>query len=417
MYTSLNLTVPSEILSQSDPSEIFGKEGIFQGIKKQIVNKILEKEMESHIGYEKHSKNEKYSDNRRNGNYEKTLIDPEGRKLTVEVPRDRDGEFEPQLIPKGVRKFEGFDDKVISLYARGMTIREIQGHLEELYATKVSSELISKVTDGILEEVTAWQNRALDNVYPIMYLDCIHVKARDNHVIINKAVYLAIGVNMEGKKELLGIWIGKNEGCKFWMQVVTELKNRGVAQIYVACVDGLKGFPEAINSIFPKTIVQLCIVHMVRNSVKYVSYKDLKAVTADLKAVYSAINEAEGLRELQNFAKKWDEKYPVIFDIWQRNWSGIAPFFSFPEDIRKAIYTTNAIESTNRQIRKIIKNKGVFPDDKSIQKIIFLALTNASKKWTMPIKNWAMALNQFAILCDTNLQNWANGEIVLTQKI
>ncbi|EER21211.1 transposase, Mutator family [Rickettsia endosymbiont of Ixodes scapularis] len=224
-------------------------------------------------------------------------------------------------------------------------------------------------------------------------------------------------MNIEGKKELLGIWIGKNEGSKFWMQVVTELKNRGVEQIYVACVDGLKGFPEAINSVFPKTTVQLCIVHMVRNSVKYVSYKDLKLVTADLKAVYSAINEAEGLRELQNFAKKWDEKYPVIFDIWQRNWSGIAPFFSFPEDIRKAIYTTNAIESTNRQIHKIIKNKGVFPDDKSIQKIIFLALTNASKKWTMPIKNWAMALNQFAILCDTNLQNWANGEIVLTQKI
>lgn len=407
--------VVSEILSQSDPSEIFGKEGIFQEIKKQIVNKILEKEMESHIGYEKHSKNTKESDNRRNGNYEKTLIDPEGRKLIVEVPRDREGEFEPQLIQKGVRRFEGFDDKVISLYARGMTIREIQGHLEELYATKVSSELISKVTDGILEEVTAWQNRALDSVYPIMYLDCIHVKARDNHVIINKAVYLAIGVNMEGKKELLGIWVGKNEGSKFWMQVVTELKNRGVEQIYVACVDGLKGFPEAINSIFPKTIVQLCIVHMVRNSVKYVSYKDLKSVTADLKAVYSAINEAEGLRELQNFAKKWDGKYPVIFDIWQRNWSGIAPFFSFPEDIRKAIYTTNAIESTNRQIRKIIKNKGVFPDDKSIQKIIFLALTNASKKWTMPIKNWAMALNQFAILCDTNLQNWANGEIILTQ--
>lgn len=275
--------VVSEILSQSDPSEIFGKEGIFQEIKKQIVNKILEKEMESHIGYEKHSKNTKESDNRRNGNYEKTLIDPEGRKLVVEVPRDREGEFEPQLIPKGVRRFEGFDDKVISLYARGMTIREIQWHLEELYATKVSSELISKVTDGILEEVTAWQNRALDSVYPIMYLDCIHVKARDNHVIINKAVYLAIGVNMEGKKELLGIWIGKNEGAKFWMQVVTELKNRGVEQIYVACVDGLKGFPEAINSIFPKTIVQLCIVHMIRNSVKYVSYKDLKSVTADLK--------------------------------------------------------------------------------------------------------------------------------------
>ena len=409
--------VVSEILSQSDPSEIFGKEGIFQEFKKQIVNKILEKEMESHIGYEKHFKNEKDSYNRRNGHYDKTLIDSEGRKLSIEVPRDREGEFAPLIIPKGARKFEGFGDKVISLYARGMTIREIQGHLEELYSTKVSPELISKVTDGILEEVTAWQNRALDSIYPIVYLDCIYVKGRDNQVIINKAVYLAIGVNIEGKKELLGIWIGKNEGSKFWMQVVTELKNRGVEQIYVACVDGLKGFPEAINSIFPKTIVQLCIVHMVRNSVKYVSYKDLKAVTADLKAVYSAINEAEGLRELQNFAKKWDEKYPVIFDMWQRNWSGIAPFFSFPEDIRKAIYTTNAIEATNRQIRQIIKNKGVFPDDKSIQKIIFLALTNASKKWTMPIKNWAMALNQFAILCDTNLQNWANGEIVLTQRI
>jgi putative transposase len=409
--------VVSELLSQSDPSEIFGKDGIFQELKKQLVNKILEKEMESHIGYEKHSKTEKESDNRRNGNYEKTILDEEGRKLRVEIPRDRDGEYEPILIPKGVRKFEGFDDKLISLYARGMTTREIQGHLEELYSTKVSADLISKVTDGVLEDANAWQNRPLDSIYPMMYLDCIYVKARDNHVIINKAVYLAVGVNMEGKKELLGIWVGKNEGAKFWLQIVTELKNRGVEQIYVACVDGLKGFPEAINSIFPKTIVQLCIVHMVRNSVKYVSYKDLKSVTADLKKIYSAINEAEALRELQNFSKKWDDKYPVIFDIWQRNWSGIAPFFSFPDEIRKAIYTTNAIESINRQIRKIIKNKGVFPDDKSIQKIIFLALTNAQKKWTMPIKNWAMALNQFAILCDTNLQNWANGEIILTQRI
>lgn len=407
----------SEILSQSDPSEIFGKGGIFEELKKRLVNKILEQEMESHIGYEKHSKTEKESDNRRNGNYEKTILDEEGRKLRVEVPRDRDGEYEPILIPKGVRKFEGFDDKLISLYARGMTTREIQGHLEELYSTRVSAELISKVTDGVLEDANAWQNRSLDNIYPIMYLDCIYVKARDNHVIINKAVYLSVGVNLEGKKELLGIWIGKNEGAKFWLQIVTELKNRGVEQIYVACVDGLKGFPEAINSVFPKTIVQLCIVHMVRNSVKYVSYKDLKSVTTDLKKIYSAINEAEALRELQNFSKKWDDKYPVIFDIWQRNWPGIAPFFSFPDEIRKAIYTTNAIESINRQIRKIIKNKGVFPDDKSIQKIIFLALTNASKKWTMPIKNWAMALNQFAILCDTNLQNWTNGESILTQKI
>lgn len=400
--------VVSELLSQSNPSEIFGKDGIFQELKKQLVNKILEKEMESYIGYEKHSKDKKEFENRRNGSYEKTIIDEDGRNITVDIPRDREGEFEPLLIPKGVRQFKGFDEKVISLYARGMTTREIQGHLEEIYSTKVSAELISKVTDGVLEDIISWQNRPLDSIYPIIYLDCIYVKGRDNHTIINKAVYIAIGVNMEGKKELLGIWVGKNEGSKFWMQVVTELKNRGVEKIYVACVDGLKGFPEAINSVFPKTIVQLCIVHMVRNSTKYVSYKDLKSVTADLKRIYTAINEAEGIRELQNFSKKWDGKYPVISDMWQRLWSGIAPLFIFPEGIRKAIYTTNTIESANRQIRKIIKNKGVFPDDKSIQKIIFLALTNAQKKWTMPIKDWSVALNQFAILCGTDDQKWAN---------
>jgi len=413
--------VVSELLSQNNPSEIFGKDGIFQELKRQLVNKILEKEMESYIGYEKHSKDEKESENRRNGSYEKTIIDEDGRNITVDVPRDREGEFEPLLIPKGVRQFKGFDEKVISLYARGMTTREIQGHLEEIYSTKVSAELISKVTDGVLEDIISWQNRPLDSIYPIIYLDCIYVKGRDNHTIINKAVYIAIGVNMEGKKELLGIWVGKNEGSKFWMQVVTELKNRGIEKIYVACVDGLKGFPEAINSVFPKTIVQLCIVHMVRNSIKYVSYKDLKSVTADLKKIYTAINETEGIRELQNFSKKWDEKYPVISDMWQRLWLGIALLFSFPEGIRKAIYTTNTIESANRQIRKIIKNKGVFPDDKSIQKIIFLALTNAQKKWTMPIKDWSVALNQFAILCGTDDQKWenvdqrwTNSDIILT---
>ena len=299
------------------------------------------------------------------------------------MPRDREGEFAPQLVPKGVRRFSGFDDKVISLYARGMTMSEIQGHLEEIYQTEISKDLISTITDGVIDEVTKWQNRSLDSVYPILYLDCINVKSRDNNTIINKAAYLALAVTMEGKKELLGIWIGKNEGSKFWMQVVTELKNRGVEQIYVACVDGLKGFPEAINSIFPRAIVQLCIVHMVRNSVKYVSYKDLKLVTADLKKIYMANTEEMAHFELKQFAAKWDNKYPVISDIWQRNWAGIIPFFAFPTEIRKVIYTTNAIESVNRQIRKIIRNKGVFPDDKSIQKIIFLALRNAAKKWTI----------------------------------
>jgi putative transposase len=388
-----------ELLSQANPTEIFGKDGLFTQLKKQMVERILESELEHELGYSKHSKEVKDSDNRRNGSYEKSIIDENGRKITVEVPRDRNGEFEPQLLPKGVRRFNGFDEAVISLYARGMTMSEIQGHLEEIYSTEVSKELISTITDGVMEEVVRWQNRLLDRVYPILYLDCIHVKAKDNNSIINKAVYLAIAVTMEGRKELLGIWIEKSEGAKFWMQVVTELKNRGVEQIYVACVDGLKGFPEAINSIFPKTTIQLCIVHMVRNSVKYVSYKDLKEVTADLKKIYTSATEENAELSLMEFAEKWDNKYPVIADIWRRNWSGIIPFFAFPEEIRKAIYTTNTIESANRQIRKIIKNKGVFPDDKSIQKIVYLALRNAAKKWTMPVRDWSLALNQFEILC------------------
>ncbi|WP_342271000.1 IS256 family transposase [Candidatus Tisiphia endosymbiont of Parasteatoda lunata] len=273
-----------ELLSKADPSELFGRDGLFQQLKKQIVEKILASELDHELGYSKHSKMPKVDNNRRNGSYEKTVIDGDGRKLTVEVPRDREGEYNPQLIPKGLRRFNGFDEKVISLYGRGMTVSEIRGHLEEIYQTDVSGDLISTITDGVIEEVTRWQNRCLDRVYPILYLDCIYVKSRDNHIVINKAVYLALAVNIEGKKELLGIWIGKNEGAKFWMQVVTELKNRGIEQIYVACVDGLKGFPEAITSVFPSTIVQLCIVHMVRNSVKYVSYKDLKEVTSDLKS-------------------------------------------------------------------------------------------------------------------------------------
>ncbi|WP_250311674.1 IS256 family transposase [Rickettsia endosymbiont of Oedothorax gibbosus] len=388
-----------ELLSKADPSELFGRDGLFQQLKKQIVEKILASELDHESGYSKHSKMAKVDNNRRNGSYEKTVIDGDGRKLTVEVPRDREGEYNPQLIPKGLRRFNGFDEKVISLYGRGMTVSEIRGHLEEIYQTDVSGDLISTITDGVIEEVTRWQNRCLDRVYPILYLDCIYVKSRDNHIVINKAVYLALAVNIEGKKELLGIWIGKNEGAKFWMQVVTELKNRGIEQIYVACVDGLKGFPEAISSVFPSTIVQLCIVHMVRNSVKYVSYKDLKEVTSDLKQIYTANNDEMARLKLQQFGVKWDKKYPVISDIWQRNWSGIIPFFAFPEENRKVIYTTNTIESVNRQIRKIIKNKGVFPDDKSIQKIIFLSLQNAAKKWTMPIKDWSLALNQFEILC------------------
>lgn len=390
----------SELLKEADPSELFGKEGVFAQLKSRMVNQVLEAEMEDHLGYNKHSKDVKPAGNRRNGFYQKTVLDENGSEIELNVPRDRDAEFEPQIIPKGVRQFKGFDDKVISLYGRGMTMREIQSHLQEIYSTEVSPELISKVTDKVIDDVEAWQNRALDSVYPIIYFDCIHIKTRDNGVVCNKAVYLALGVNIEGKKDILGMWISHNEGAKFWMQVINEIKNRGVNQICIVCVDGLKGFPDAINAIFPKTIVQSCIVHMVRNSMKYVSYKDYKEVAADLKLIYTAINEKQALEQLESFAKKWDSKYPVISSMWRDKWAVINPLFDFPDDIRKAIYTTNAIEAVNRQIRKIIKNKGVFPDDKSIMKILFLALTNAAKKWTMPIKDWPMALNQFHILCE-----------------
>jgi putative transposase len=387
--------IVSTLLKKANPEDFFSKGGIFQQLKKQLVERILESELNHELGYPKHSKDVKQTDNSRNGSYSKTLIDEEGNKIPIDVPRDREGKYSPQFIPKGVRRFEGFDEKVISLYARGMTVREIRDHLEELYQTSISPDLISTITNGVLEEVNTWQTRPLDNIYPVLYLDCIHVKSRENHTVINKAVYLAIGINIEGKKELLGIWISKNEGSKFWMQVCTELKTRGVKKIYVACVDGLKGFPEAINSIFPKTIVQLCIVHMVRNSLKYVSYKDRKELIGDLKNIYSSINEEEAVEYLCSLGEKWDEKY----------WSSIIPLFTFPPEIRKAIYTTNIIESANRQIRKIIKNKGVFPDDSSIKKIIFFSLRNASKKWTMPIKNWPLALNQFELLCGEMADN------------
>lgn len=402
-------TLVKKLVKGEDSSQIFGKNGLFAELKSRLVNEILEAEMEYHLGYDKHSKIDKSTDNRRNGSYPKTVIDDVGNSIDIDVPRDRNGEFEPKIIPKGNRKFQGFDESVISLYARGLSMRDIQSHLEEIYSTTVSAELISKITDKVLDDVEAWQLRPLDDTYPIIYLDCIFVKTKDDHIICNKAVYLALGVNMDGKKEVLGIWMSKSEGAKFWMQVVNELKTRGIQNIYVACVDGLQGFPEAINAIFPKTIVQSCIVHMIRNSVKYVSYKDLKAVTADLKTIYTALNEESAIANLEVFAQQWDSKYSAISALWRRKWLLICPLFAFPEHIRKAVYTTNAIESTNRQIRKVIKTKGLFPDDKSVKKIVFLALTKAQKKWTMPIRDWPLALNQFHIICDSqNSQSIGN---------
>jgi putative transposase len=368
---------------------------LFHDIKKQLLERILEKEIETQLGYEKHGA--MVGDNRRNGTSEKTIITEAG-PVNINIPRDREGEFEPILIPKHQRRFPEMDQKIITMYARGMSMRDIQATLEELYGVKASPELISQITDEVLESVGAWQNRPLNTHYPILYLDAIHVKIKDQGHVKNKAIYVAIGVTMDGNKEVLGLWISPNEGAKFWLQVLTELKNRGVMDIFIACCDGLTGFPDAINAVFPQTQVQLCIVHLIRNSLKYVPWKDMKAVSKDLKTIYGAANEEDALTALASFDQLWGKKYPTITELWQRHWPNIVPFLAYPDFIRKAIYTTNAIEAANRQIRKVIKTKGLFPNDQAAIKLVFLALQNASKKWTMPIREWKLALAQFSIL-------------------
>ena len=377
------------------PEDLLGQGGLLKELTKALVEKALDGELTHHLGYSKHSASK--SDNARNGKSKKGLLTDHG-KMEIVSPRDRNGSFEPEFVKKRQTRFDGFDDKILSMYSRGMTVREIQGHLEDIYAVEVSPDLISSVTDSVLEEVRAWQNRPLDAVYPIVFMDALRVKIRDNGHVINKAVYMALGVNLDGHKEVLGLWVAKEEGAKFWLKVVTELKNRGLKDMFIACVDGLKGFPEAIESVYPETQVQLCVVHMVRNSLRFVPWKDKKAVVADLKTIYTATNAEEAKENLKAFRIKWNEKYPTIADSWERNWEGLIPFLSYPDYIRKAIYTTNAIESLNRSLRKVSKNRGSFPNDESALKLLYLALTNISKKWTMPIRLWKQALNQFAIL-------------------
>ena len=380
----------------TDPDSFWGETGIFAQLKKKIIERTLDAEMDNHLGYSKHDPKGHNSGNSRNGKGKKTIV-IDSEPVDIEPPRDRNGSFEPQLIPKRQKYFEGFNDKILAMYARGMSVRDIQACLLDMYKVDVSEGLISQATEGIMEEVKAWQNRPLDNVYPIVFLDCIVVKSREDGKVTNRSVYLALGVNMEGQKELLGIWIAQSEGAKFWLGVITELKNRGVKDILIACVDGLKGFPEAIESVFPQTEIQLCIVHMIRNSVKYVNWKDRKELCKDLKKIYSSSTEQQAETQLDAFAEKWDSKYPTISKMWRQHWERVIPFFDYPADIRKVIYTTNAIESLNRSLRKVIKTKGAFPNDASILKIFYMALANISKKWTMPIRTWNAAISQFAI--------------------
>ena len=401
------MTISNELLDSlladyQTPEDLIGEGGLLKQLTQRLVERALQAEMTEHLGYAKHKSMANPAGNTRNGTSKKTLKGELGA-LQIEVPRDRNGSFEPRLIPKHQTRWTGFDDKILSLYARGMTVREIQSHLEEMYGTEISPTLISSVTDAVMEDAKAWQSRPLDVLYPIVYLDCIHVKTRDNGAVRAKAVYLALGINLAGEKELLGLWIAQTEGAKFWLQVVTELKNRGVQDIFIACVDGLKGFPEAIETVFPKTAVQLCIVHMVRYSLNYVSWKLRKAVAADLRVIYSAATVAEAEAQFAAFAEKWGETYPPIVQSWRRNWARLIPFFDYPPEIRKVIYTTNAIESVNMSLRKITKNRGAFPSDDALLKLFYLALQNISQKWTMPIRDWKAALNRFIIQFDDRM--------------
>ena len=387
-----------ELLKQCEsPEDIMGKDGLLSQLKKAVLERALEGEMTHHLGYEKNASSGNNSGNSRNGKTKKRVLGKEG-DLDLEIPRDRNGEFEPQLIKKRQKRFDGFDSKIISMYARGMTTRDIQSHLKEIYEVDVSPDLISTVTDAVIGEVRDWQNRPLESMYPIMYLDCLFVKIRNEGHVKNRAVYLAIAINMEGKKEVLGLWIEQTEGAKFWLKVMNELKTRGVDDIFIACVDGSKGFPEAIETVYPQTEIQLCIVHMMRHSLKYVGSKEKKAVAQELKTIYTAVSTEKAAENLSLFAEKYAQKYPAIIKSWQRNWDRLMTFMAYHPDVRKVIYTTNAIESLNMTLRKVIKNRASFPNDESATKLLFLALRNASKKWTMPVRNWGAALNQFAIM-------------------
>jgi putative transposase len=392
--------ISPELLDQllagySKPEDLTGEEGLFKQLKKALIERALGAELSEHLGYEKGDPAGRGSGNSRNGTSSKTLLTEDG-EVEIAVPRDRAGSFEPQLVAKGQTHFDGFDDKILSLYARGLTVREIQGHLLELYGTEVSPDPISRVTDTVVEEVRAWQTRPLDPVYPVVFFDALRVKIRDEGLVKNKAVYVALALNPDGDKEVLGLWIEQTEGAKFWLKVVNEIKARGVNDILIAVVDGLKGFPEAINSVYPQTPVQTCIVHLIRNSLAFVTWKDRKAILPSIKAIYRAETADMARMRLEMFETEWGRRYPAIGQIWRRAWEQVIPFFAFAPAIRKMIYTTNAVEALHRSLRKIIKTRGSFPNDDAALKLLYLAIKNAGMRWRRGVE-WTSAMGQFAI--------------------
>lgn len=386
-----------ELLSgYEQPSDLLGEEGLFKQLKKALLERALNAELTEHLGYEKGDPAGRGSGNSRNGHTGKTVLSEEG-DLRLSVPRDRNGTFEPLIVPKGVTRLDGMDEKIISLYARGLTVREVQGHLRDLYGTDVSPDLISRVTDAVLDEVKEWQSRPLDPVYPVVFLDALRVKVRDDGHVRNKAVYVALALTCEGDKEVLGLWIEQSEGAKFWLKVLNELKTRGVQDILIAVVDGLKGFPEAIGATFPQTTVQTCIVHLIRNSMAFVSWKDRKTILPDLKAIYRAESAEAALDRLAEFEAAWGKRFPAIAPMWRRAWDQVVPFFAFAPQIRKMIYTTNAVESLNRSLRKVIKTRGSFPTDEAALKLLYLAIRHSGIRWSRAIE-WTAARAQFTIL-------------------
>ena len=382
---------------QAGPLDTAMVTGLAKQMTKRLLERALRGELTHHLGYEKHAAAGRGSGNSRNGTSLKTLKSETG-ELTIEVPRDRNGDFEPRLIGKHQTRIDGLDQKIVSMYARGMSTREIQGHLQELYGLEVSAGLISEVTNEVMDEVKAWQQRPLESLYPILYLDAIHVKIRHEGRVENRAVYVAIGVDWSGKKEVLGLWASSHEGAKFWLMVLTELKNRGVQDVFIVCVDGLKGFPQAIETVFPQAQVQSCIVHATRASLNYVSWKDRQQVAADLKTIYRASTEEQARQALTECGATWGNKYGAAIKLWEDNWERLTPFFSYPEEIRRVIYTTNAVESLNMSLRKVIKTRGSFPNQEAAFKLLYLALEHVAKKWTMPVQNWKAALQRFAIM-------------------
>lgn len=388
---SIGKELAKGVKTQAELKEVTGQ------LIKVILESALNTELDDHLGYEKNDKAESRRKNTRNGHTTKTVKGEHGA-LELQVPRDRDSSFDPKIVPKGKTRLEGFEDNILALYARGMTTRDIQAAIRELYnGAEISHSVVANVTDAVIDEVVAWQNRPLDSTYPIVFLDCIVVKVHQDKRVINKAIYLALGINCDGQKDLLGLWISENEGAKFWLSVLTDLQNRGVKDIFIACVDGLTGFPDAISAAFPKAKVQLCIVHMVRNSLRYVPSKDMKAVAKDLKAIYGSATLTEAEKALEDFAEKWSAKYPNIEKSWRRNWANLITIFDYPDEVRKIFYTTNAIESLNSVIRKAIRNRKIFPSDRSALKVVYLSIKKASEKWTMPLRNWKPAMNRFAI--------------------